>query len=237
MRILTLNMNMFNCYQADDNFRKYIEEIRPDIAIIQEGRYNRLKTFKDQYEILLPNNYTEEKVDNRIRFTLALHHGNVDKENDNSLKKYDYTFLKMRLNDINSIVAVHIPSKDDKFENEYNILLNKIKDSKSELICGDFNASGKKDNPNYRFLRELIEKQEYLDLWSEGLNGNKSYYINYKGEEIKAEKNTLYRTYIGNTFIDYILGRKNCVHFDKILIDTRTLSFTDHCSIIADIDF
>ena len=237
MRILTLNMNMFNFYQADDSFNIYIEEIKPDIAIIQECRYNRLVGVNENYKILLPNGYTKNDIDNRIHFTLALHHGNVDRENNSLLKKYGYTFLKMKVDDINSVLAVHIPLKDDKFENEYNILLNAIKNSNSKLICGDFNASMKKNSPNYRFLRELIEEQEYFDLWSEGLNDNKSYYINYKGKEIKAEKNILYRTYIGNTFIDYILGKKRWIHFDKILIDTRTLSFTDHCGIIADIEF
>lgn len=237
MKVLTLNMNMFNCYQANESFNIYIEEINPDIAIIQECRYNRLIGLNEKYKILLPNGYTEKDIDNRIHFTVALHRENADRENNNLLKKYGYTFLKMKMDDINSILAVHIPLKNDELKNEYNILLNAIKNSKAELICGDFNASMKRNSSNYKFLRALIEEQEYFDLWSEGLNDDKSYYINYKGEELKAKKNTLYRTYIGNTFIDYILGKKKRVHFDKISIDTRTLSFTDHCGIIADVEF
>ncbi len=35
MKILTLNMNMFN-YQNDGEFWNYLKEVNPDIAFIQE---------------------------------------------------------------------------------------------------------------------------------------------------------------------------------------------------------
>ncbi len=41
MLLLTLNMNMFN-FVIDDSFNDYFNFILPDIAFIQECRYNRL---------------------------------------------------------------------------------------------------------------------------------------------------------------------------------------------------
>ena len=41
MLLLTLNMNMFN-FVIDDSFNDYFNFILPDIAFIQECRYNRI---------------------------------------------------------------------------------------------------------------------------------------------------------------------------------------------------
>ena len=56
MKILSLNMNMFK-YDAVGSFFKYLQEIDPDIAIIQECRFNRLDGLPIDYNILLPNNF------------------------------------------------------------------------------------------------------------------------------------------------------------------------------------
>ncbi len=40
MLLLTLNMNMFN-FVIDDSFNDYFNFILPDIAFIQECRYNK----------------------------------------------------------------------------------------------------------------------------------------------------------------------------------------------------
>ena len=76
-------------------------------------------------------------------------------------------------------------------------------------------------------------QSEYFNLWEQGLEKDKAFYIDYKGIEQKANKDIpLYRTFAGNTQIDYILGKT--INLVKISLDMRTLAFTDHCAIIVD---
>lgn len=130
-----------------------------------------------------------------------------------------------------SVLGVHIPAETDKNIDGLNVFISKIKESKNDIICGDFNASsGKTESINYKMLKELTTQKRYLDLWEQGLKENKAYYIDYKGTKQKAESNI--RTFSGNTHIDYILGKG--VDLVEITIDMRTLAFTDHCAIIID---
>ncbi|MPN27187.1 hypothetical protein SDC9_174614 [bioreactor metagenome] len=76
-------------------------------------------------------------------------------------------------------------------------------------------------------------QSKYSNLWEQGLNEDKAFYIDYKGTKQKATKDTpVYRTFVANRHIDYILGKQ--INFNTITIDMRTLAFTDHCAIIVD---
>lgn len=63
-------------------------------------------------------------------------------------------------------------------------------------------------------------------------DGEKAYYIDYKGEKKKAHQGDFYRTFVGNTHIDYVLAKSD-IHLIDIIIDMRTLAFTDHCAMIV----
>jgi len=83
-------------------------------------------------------------------------------------------------------------------------------------------------------LKELTESK-YSNLWEKGLKEEKAYYKDYKGAEHNINKKNAIkniRTFVGNTHIDYILGKE--IELTKITIDMRTLAFTDHCAIIID---
>lgn len=240
MKILTLNMNMFR-YCLGSSFLNYLEDINPTIAIIQEFKI----VHNEQHIINLPQNFSiiinqnnneKEKnikdIDKRIPLTVALisnsQKTSVLQSNTNTKK-----FVKIKIrNDENmiSLTGVHIPLLN---EGDGNTWGNNI--GSPTIICGDFNASAKKQNSNnYKFLEKL--KKDYTDLWCEAMEQQQAFYYNYKGEKINAQKDEFYRTYSGNTHIDYILGKKDKIKLQEIVIDTRTLSFTDHCAIIADIE-
>lgn len=129
MKILSLNMNMFN-YDAVGSFFKYLREINPDIAIIQECRFNRLDGLPTDYNILLPNNFSKEKIDNRIHFTLILCKDKTSQREDiKELNKFDYSYLKMT-NGKSTLLALHLPYRGDGVEKEFDKLLENIR------ICG-----------------------------------------------------------------------------------------------------
>uniref|UniRef100_UPI004057AF0E endonuclease/exonuclease/phosphatase family protein n=1 Tax=Acetatifactor sp. TaxID=1872090 RepID=UPI004057AF0E len=234
MKILSLNMNMFN-FDTSDNFYDYLEEIDPDIAIIQECRYNRLRENYSKYKVLFPENFTEKNVDSRIHFTLMLCKNRSSKREDAKFKnRFDYKNLKM-ISDQCSIFAVHLPYREKNVEVEFDKMLTTILESNAMMICGDFNASAKKPNENYQFLLDLIKYHNYVNLWEEGIKSEKASVIDYRGNRKLAE-DKVYRTYSGNTHIDYMLGKKGQVELESIIIDFRTLAFTDHCSIIAEVE-
>lgn len=110
MRILTLNMNMFNL-QIDDSFYSFLEKYNPDVAIIQEFRYTKITDIKNYFPIK-PNQYEEaDEIDGRHRITMAL-----CKENswtpvkNQELKNYGYRYVNIidKNNDW-SVLGVHIP--------------------------------------------------------------------------------------------------------------------------------
>jgi len=83
----------------------------------------------------------------------------------------------------------------------------------------------------------INSRNYYIDLWQEGINQEKAYYINFLGKTIKADsKKNKIRTFVGNRHIDYILAKKNFLNLKEIAIDFRTLAFTDHCGIIMNFD-
>ena len=230
MILLTINMNMFNL-DIDNSFNSYLDEIKPDITFVQECRYKKINI----KNVLWAGAYTEP-IDSRIHISAAIgkYEDTLKKQsNINTSIKYGYTCVFIEYGNKN-YTGIHLPLPKDNTKEDYNCLLATLKNSDSHIICGDFNATP--NNENYKFIQELC-KDQYTDLWEVGLNEGKAYYIDYSGEEKKAySKHITLRTFVKNTHIDYILAKKDMIKLNKIIIDFRTLAFTDHCSIIAYFD-
>ena len=230
MLLLTLNMNMFY-FVIDDSFYDYFDSISPDIAFIQECRYNRIN---EQYHAEWAGNY-KEPIDSRFHLSVANSKDeNISKSNIDLNGDYTCIFVEYEKY---IFAGVHLPLIVKKWENESKRegILSKIKESDSKIICGDFNAC--LNNENQKYLEKLLDDNDYIDLWQEGINQGKAYYIDFSGRKIKADnKKCKIRTFIGNTHIDYILAKKKFLNLKEIRIDFRTLAFTDHCGIILDFD-
>lgn len=230
MLLLTLNMNMFN-FVIDDSFNDYFDSISPDIAFIQECRYNSID---ERYYTAWAGNY-EEPIDSRFHLSVAISKDvHISKSNNDLNDDYTYIFVEYGKY---KFAGVHLPLIDKKGENgsRHKNIMSKIKGSDSKIICGDFNACLKNENQEY--LEKLLHDNDYIDLWQEGINQGKAYYIDFSGRKVKAdsEKNKI-RTFVGNRHIDYILAKKKFLNLKEIRIDFRTLAFTDHCGIILDFD-
>jgi len=216
---------MFN-YQIDNSFYDYLGEIKPDLAIIQEARFKKLD--HKNYSFIVPKGYNSSKIDSRIHLTVALYKQGLTREDTVDFGENNYRYIELKMEGM-SFLGVHIP-KIEEFS-----VVERIKGlCNTDIVCGDFNASLKnKESYNYSLYKQLINS-EYCDLWENGLRDNNAYYLNFKGFECKATKDSFFRTYSGNTHIDYVLG-KPTLKINKIIIDFRTLAFTDHCGIIVDI--
>ena len=83
MLLLTLNMNMFN-FVIDNSFDDYYAVISPDIAFVQECRYNRINK---QYDAKWAGDF-EEPIDSRFHLSAA-----ISKENEITKSKIDTTGL------------------------------------------------------------------------------------------------------------------------------------------------
>lgn len=231
MKIMTLNMAMFNL-QIDNSLDCFLNEYNPDVAIIQEFRSSKIVN----YNTIKPNLF-KGYIDARYFITMALCKDNIWHRNDlQDLEKYNRCFVKLDKNSEGnsdfSILGVHIPAETDNRKDELKELLSKLSSVDSNIICGDFNASSRKSNTlNFRYLQYLISKKGYSNLWEKCLKDGTAYYIDYRGCKQRATSNI--RTFVGNTHIDYILGKD--VEINEIILDMRTLAFTDHCAIIVDL--
>lgn len=231
MLLLILNMNMFN-FIIDNSFNDYFDSVLPDIAFIQECRYNRINK---QYHPKWAGNY-EEPIDSRVNLSVAISKDNNISKSNIALN-FDRTCIFVEYKKY-KFAGVHLPLIDEKRENgsKREKILSKIKESDSKIICGDFNACS--NNENQEYLEELLNNNDYIDLWQEGINQGKAYYIDFSGRKIKADikKHIKIRTFVGNRHIDYILAKRGFLNLNEIRIDFRTLTFTDHCGIILDFD-
>ncbi|MBP1927167.1 endonuclease/exonuclease/phosphatase family metal-dependent hydrolase [Sedimentibacter acidaminivorans] len=182
----------------------------------------------------MPNNF-EEETDARYFITMAFCKDKIwNRINAKNLREYDRCYVAIEttqnVNKAFSVLGVHIPAETNKNKEKVENFISKIGESKYDIICGDFNASYKKpESINYTILKELTKQKKYSNLWEQGLKEDKAYYIDYKGTKQKANNNI--RTFVGNTHIDYILGKE--IDLTEITIDMRTLAFTDHCAIIV----
>lgn len=234
-RILTLNMNMFNL-DVDRDFFNYLEETNPDIAFIQEFKYNQLKDVSE-YEYCFPKSYDkEEKIDSRVHISAAYYKKDktLSKNVDSDIDDYRIVEVKNGQKENGqelSIAGIHAPLFS-KVGDDITKVFSKLND---DIICGDFNVDlnkSNKDSANYIFLQKFLD-DGYENLWTKGLKEEKAYYINYKGEKLCAKNNI--RTFVGNTHIDYILAKQD-IKINEIVIDLRTLAFTDHVAVYADVD-
>lgn len=217
---------MFN-YVIDNSFYDYLHEINPDLAIIQEARFNRLK--KTAYSTIFPNGYDKDKIKSTIHLTVAFCKEDWKRDDSFDFKRYNYSHIRLKKNTC-LILGVHTPKIEKKelnlFEKYYS----------ADIICGDFNTSSKNtESLNYKLYQKLTYKDYYCDLWKTALRNEKAYYCNYKGEKLQADEDRFFRTFSGNTHIDYVLGKSD-LKIKEIIIDYRTLAFTDHTSIIIDIE-
>ena len=236
MRILTLNMNMFN-QDYDNDFGKYINTIKPDIAFIQEFRSTCIDKIPKGYNPIKPNTF--DKLNGRYHITIAICKGDILDKGKYIDLVYDNRFVKAKIKGHNkSVAGVHLPIPDQPNDEAFNELTKLVK---ADIICGDFNAdiykSRKSDESrtaNYTFVAKEL-KGSYVNPWELGKKSQNAYYCNFAGKEINTTKNI--RTFTGNTHIDYIFAKNKIIQLNKIIIDLRTLAFTDHAAVIADLDF
>lgn len=227
MRLLTLNINMFN-YQIDNSFYDYLHDINPDLAIIQEVRFNRLNEKK--YSTIFPKGYDNCNIKSKIHLTVAFYKKDWKRDDTADFKRYNYSHIRLKKNKC-VVLGVHTPKIEigeydiDFFEKNYD----------ADIVCGDLNASSKrKESLNYELYQKLIGSG-YCDMWEKALWNKKAYYYNYKGKKFPADKKEFFRTYSDNTHIDYVLGKSD-LEIEEIIIDYRTLAFTDHTGIIIDVE-
>lgn len=217
---------MFN-YQIDNSFYNYLDEIKPDLAIIQEARFNRLSN--NGYSIIFPKGYDKTTIDSRIRLTVGFYKKDWIREENVDFDRYNYSHIILKKKEL-LVLGVHTPKIEENREID-----NLKKLYVADIVCGDLNASSKNtESLNYKLYQQLIDNS-YCDLWKKGLCINKAHYLNYKGSKLKADGDAFFRTYSGNTHIDYVLGKPD-LKIEDITIDFRTLAFTDHCGIIVDIE-
>ena len=86
------------------------------------------------------------------------------------------------------------------------------------------------------FMCDLVCNDGYVNLWEFGAKNRLAQIVDYSGEKILAEQDKEYRTYSGNTHIDYFLAKNDAFALNSIMIDNRTLAFTDHCGIFVDLN-
>ena len=226
MRLLTLNINMFN-YQIDNSFYDYLHDINPDLAIIQEARFNRLND--KIYSTKFPKGCDNDKIDSRVHLTVAFYKKSWTRDDDADFKTYNYSHIRLKKNEC-VVLGVHTPKIKigeygiEFFEKRYD----------ADIVCGDLNASSRNKDLNYELYQKLIGNG-YYDLWEESLRNKKAHYYNYRGEKMPADEKEFFRTYMGNTHIDYVLGKSD-MEIKEIIIDYRTLAFTDHTGIIIDVE-
>ncbi len=247
MRVLSLGVNMFELFihqqesypaYLEDSLFRLLKEHQIDVALLQEVRSSKLQYLPTDFQAILPFPYhSQPTVDFRNHMTVALH-----------LKQQQWFFQQNYLNPVAgkymvsirnpaywTILGVHMPlllkRNEDKALWEH-VLLD---EQHWHLIMGNFNAHNKKPlNHNWQLMQRLTKGEEplYRNLWQEGLEQQKAYYLDYRGEKHLANETHFYRTTNSNTQIDYALGRN--IDLNEIILDMRTLSFTNHCALIVD---
>lgn len=238
IRVLTLNIDGGK-ELIDNSLSDYIEEIDADFVIFQEvKRRNIISKQMDfpEYVRFFPTKYQDTTVDiakmnGNCGYTLLYAKKSIPNlkrdDSKDSGENRNRCYVKVENGDI-SILGIHL-----LLDNQQKLISN-IDDCKCDIIAGDFNASIKrKDGENWKLLTKLSQKQ-YDDLWRIGVHNNQAYYIEYNGQKRRAH-NEEHKTFVANTHIDYILGRRESIELEEIFIDMRTLAFTDHCAIIADL--
>lgn len=250
MKVAALNVNKFNLDVNKKQTFKYIDSVKADLFIIQEYC---LRVKDDNKQILNPlfieNEKGDEKIsDKRVTFIGLVSENNEIKKykiDDNNSKR-NYIALEPTDTGLPSVLGVHLTKGINIGELKEN-----VNSKQYDIVLGDFNTGlDYKGNakgigkPFYEFYKDLVENKGYCDLWEYALSDDqiekpKAYFIDALGEEADAEKDTFYRTFSAQRRIDYILCKKDYMKNNKctkIVIDYRTLAFTDHCAVIAEFD-
>ena len=209
MKLMTLNLNKFNYDVSKRQALSYINAVGADLTVLQE--YTQ-KVPVERLMLCNPQNST----DKRCTFTAAV--SDSYKISEGNLKHI--LLVRMGKPKYPTVLGVHITN-------------GSFPGHRGDIVCGDFN----KANPdNKKFYDDLLN-EGYTDLWESAVAAHRAFYTDCFGTEHAAEENAFYRTFNTQRVNDCILCRKAFVpHLTKILIDYRTLTFTDHCAVIAEFD-
>lgn len=219
MKIATLNIKKFMLDVDKKQVFNYLDCLNADLCIIPEYC---LRITNSKVKICNPHNIT----DKRISFTGVISDKYIIDYKPSELNKVVLSTNHTSL--CNSILGVHITDSSTFIEPNYPIVL------------GDFNAgvdyTGTTDGIGYNSYITL-KRNGYIDLWEHALTCGKAYYVDYSGIQQPALPDIFYRTFVSQKRDDFILC-KNDTHklLSKIVIDYRTLAFTDHCAIIAEFE-
>lgn len=216
MKLMTLNLNKFNYDVSKLQALTYINAVGADLTVLQEY------THKVAVERLMLCNHNI--TDNRVPFTAAVSGSyKISEENEDNLK---HILLEPKEKPkYPTVLGVHIT--DEIFPK-----------SRPVIVCGDFNRGynpyHQPDNPGERFYQSLL-KEGYTDLWAWGIKSRRAFYTDCFGTEHATEKDKFYRTFNTQRVNDCILCKNDFAPLlTKIVIDYRTLTFTDHCAVIAE---
>lgn len=220
MKIATLNIKKFMLDVDKKQVFNYLDCLNADLCIIPEYC---LKITNSKVKICNPENST----DKRISFTGVI---SDIYEIDDKLSKLNKVVLSTKHTPLfNSILGVHITDRSTSIEPE---------EPEYPIVLGDFNTgidyTRKTDGIGYEFYAALKSKG-YIDLWEHALTCDKAYYVDYSGVQQSASPRPFYRTFVSQKRDDFIMCKNDTLELlNKIVIDYRTLAFTDHCAIIAD---
>mgnify|MGYP001028162614 CR=1 FL=1 len=218
MKIVTLNIKKFQHDVDKKQVFHYIDLLNADLYVIPEYC---LRVINSKIQIYNPKNIT----DKRYSFTGVISGKYII---DYDCSEYNSVVLSTNHKTFPQILGVHINDSTKIIEPIYDIIL------------GDFNVgidyNGNTNGMGYNSYITLIENG-YIDLWEYALTCNKAYYVDYYGIKHQASSDIFYRTFISQKRDDFILSKiEYQIKLNKIIIDYRTLAFTDHCAIIAEFE-
>ena len=220
MKIATLNIKKFMLDVDKKQVFNYIDCLNADLCIIPEYC---LRIANSKVKICNPQNTT----DKRISFTGVISDKYIIDSNSSEINRV-VLFTKDCTSLLPSILGVHITDSSTFIAPNYKIIL------------GDFNAGvdyrGTTDGIGYNSYLTL-KHNDYIDLWEYAVTCNKAFFVDYSGIQQPALPDIFYRTFVSHKRDDFILCKKDTHELlSKIIIDYRTLAFTDHCAVIAEFE-
>ena len=229
LKILTLNINKLILDVSKESVFDYLNSINADIKVLQEC------PFDIEHNISILYKGDKSKKRNYTGLISELYHINDEKSLSSKIISI---YHKNELPEIN-ILCVHLTESDlPDLKSLQNIDIHKD----HHIICGDLNV-GKigselpHNSLGAPFYLRIINDKEYCDLWEYCLENDKAFFIDFLGKKKKADKSVFYRTFSQQKENDFILCKKAIAEkTTEMLIDYRTLSFTDHCAVIAEFE-
>lgn len=254
MNILTLNINAYHIVKNKDeakikdkanDLKEYINDIGNDIdiAVLQECPFYFInEVFKDTHIIYTPYNYEDKQRRFMSTIIIAKKEYKIKKEPIEKIKE----FLRWNEVEINKdknlkILGVHMPiNEQEMFKDIINYAEENLKSANEKpfIIMGDMNANPKVESLNNEYLNKLKKKSyngiKIIDAWEYATdkNNEKAYVIDENNKNNNYDY--LYPTFLTGTHIDYIFTSSN-IEIEEVIIDNRTLNFTDHKAVIIKI--